>query len=156
MKIIKKSITINVPVNRAYKQWTRFEDFPRFMEAVKEVKRLENNRLRWKAEIAGKTEEWDAEIVEEVPGEEMGWRSLSGARNLGWILFCSVGANQTKLDLRLAYQPKGVVENLGDVLGVVSARVSSDLRRFKEFVETQPPSTGDGHGEIPDSVKDNL
>ena len=155
MKLIKKSITVNVPVSRAYNQWTRFEDFPRFMETVKEVKQLENNRLRWKAQIAGKTEEWDAEIVEQVADQEIGWRSLSGARNLGWILFCSVGATRTKLELRLAYQPKGIVENIGDALGVVSAWVSADLRRFKKFVETQPLSTGGGHRGTPDSVNDN-
>ena len=54
MKAIEKSIIVNVPVSQAYNQWTQFEEFPHFMEGVKEVKQLDDKRLHWKAEIAGK------------------------------------------------------------------------------------------------------
>ena len=64
MKTIEDSITVEVPWSRAYNQWTQFEEFHLFMEGVKEVKQLDDKRLHWKAEIAGKTKEWDAEIIE--------------------------------------------------------------------------------------------
>jgi len=54
MKTTESSITVNVPVNRAYNQWTQFEEFHLFMEGVKEVTQLDDKRLHWKAEIAGK------------------------------------------------------------------------------------------------------
>jgi uncharacterized membrane protein len=63
---IEQSIEVNVPVYVAYGQWTRFAEFPRFMEGVKEVKQVDAKRLHWKAEIAGQETEWDAEITEQL------------------------------------------------------------------------------------------
>lgn len=147
MKTIEDSITVDVPVSRAYNQWTQFEEFHLFMEGIKEVKQVDPKRLHWKAEIAGKTKEWDAEIFEQVPDQRIAWRSTGGARNSGTIDFTALGAEQTKVTLHLDYEPEGVAETLGDAFGVVSARVAGDLKRFKEFIEKRPASGG-WRGEI--------
>ena len=52
MSTIEKSIEVNVPEYTAYSQWTHFEEFPGFMEGVREVKQLDAKRFHWKAEIA--------------------------------------------------------------------------------------------------------
>ncbi|MBC7369494.1 MAG: SRPBCC family protein [Undibacterium sp.] len=147
MKTIEDSITVDVPVSRAYNQWTQFEEFHLFMEGVKEVKQLDDKRLHWKAEIAGKVKEWDAEIFEQIPDQRMAWRSTGGAKNSGMINFKALGADQTEVNLHLAYDPEGVTENIGDALGVVSSRVAGDLKRFKEFIEKRH-ATGGWRGEI--------
>ena len=147
MKTIEDSITVDVPVNRAYNQWTQFEEFHLFMEGVKEVKQVDDKRLHWKAEIAGKIKEWDAEIFEQVPDQRIAWRSTGGAKNSGTISFTPLGVGQTKVNLHLDYDPEGVAENLGDAFGLVSARVAGDLKRFKEFIESRP-ATGAWRGEI--------
>ena len=149
MKKIAKSITVNVPVSQAYNQWTQFEDFPHFMEGVKEVKQLDDKRLHWKAEIGGKTEEWDAEITEQIPDQRIAWRSTSGAKNSGVITFSAQGENETVVNLEVEYEPEGMIESVGDLLGLVSARVSGDLNRFKDFIETRHSATGGWRGEIP-------
>ena len=82
MAHVEKSIEVNVPINTAYNQWTQFELFPRFMEGVKEVKQLDDKRLFWHAEIAGKDEEWEAEITDQVPDKHIAWRSVTGPSNL--------------------------------------------------------------------------
>ena len=64
MARIEKDIVVDVPVTVAYDQWTQFESFPEFMEGVKEIVQLDEKRLRWRAEIAGKDEEWEAEITD--------------------------------------------------------------------------------------------
>lgn len=143
------SLDVSVPVRVAYNQWTQFEEFPHFMEGVKEIKQLDDKRLHWKAEIAGKSEEWDAVITEQIPDQRIAWRSTSGAKNSGAIHFMADGANQTKMTLDVDYEPEGVIENLGDLLGLVSARVSGDLARFKKFIETRHSATGGWRGEIP-------
>ena len=48
----------------------------------------------------------------------------------------------------LRYDPEGVIENVGDALGFVSARVQGDLNRFKEFIESRGSETGAWRGEI--------
>ena len=149
MKTIGKSIVVNVPLSQAYNQWTQFEEFPHFMESVKEVKQLDDKRLHWKAEIGGKSEEWDAEITEQIPDQRIAWRSINGAKNSGMITFSAQSENETAVNLELEYDPDGMVENLGDLLDLVSARVSGDLAHFKDFIETRHSATGGWRGKIP-------
>ena len=78
MSTIEKSIEVNVPVRTAYNQWTQFEEFPRFMEGVKEVTQLDDTHLHWKAAIAGQDKEWDAEITEQTPDQRIAWTSRGG------------------------------------------------------------------------------
>ena len=148
MTHIEKSIDVRVPVRTAYDQWTQFEEFPRFMEGVEEVRQLDDKRLHWRAKIAGKVEEWDAEIVEQIPDQRIAWRSTSGAQNDGAVSFRPIDANSTIVSLSLDYDPAGIVETVGDKLGFVARRVEGDLQRFKEFIESRPRETGAWRGEI--------
>jgi len=148
METIEKSIEVDQPVSVVYDQWTQFEDFPQFMEGVKEVQQLDDKRLRWKAEVAGKIKEWDAEIFEQIPDQRIAWRSRTGTKNSGMINFQPIGPNRTCIRLHLAYEPEGAAENIGDTLGVVSARVSGDLKRFKKFIEARGVPTGAWRGRI--------
>jgi uncharacterized membrane protein len=148
MDSIEKTITVDVPVRTAYNQWTQFESFPSFMEGVEEVRQISDKYLHWRAEIAGKTEEWDAEILEQTPDQRVSWRSTTGAQNNGTVSFQSLGANQTQVTLRLEYKPEGVVEKVGSALGLVEGRVKGDLERFKKFIESRGVETGAWRGEI--------
>jgi uncharacterized membrane protein len=148
MASIEKSIVVNVPVRVAYNQWTQFEEFPRFMEGVESVRQLDDKRLHWRATVAGKVKEWDAEISEQRPDERIAWTSRSGARNAGVVTFHRLDDDRTKLMLQLDYEPEGAVESVGDAVGVVSGRVAADLNRFKEFIESRNRETGAWRGEI--------
>ena len=148
MASIEKSIEVNVPVHTAYNQWTQFEEFPRFMEGVEEVLQLDDTHLHWRARIAGKEEEWDAVITEQIPDERIAWRNTSGARNAGVITFHKLDPQRTKLMLQLDYDPEGALENVGSALGMVSRRVEGDLERFKEFIESRGAETGAWRGEV--------
>src|SRR5687768_17669872 len=110
MKHIEKTIEVNVPVRTAYNQWTQFESFPKFMEGVKDVRQLDDKRLHWCAEIAGKDVEWDAEITHQVPDQRIAWTSQSGAENAGEVTFKPVSSEKTQVSLWMAYDPKGATE----------------------------------------------
>ncbi|MGI8605247.1 MAG: SRPBCC family protein [Verrucomicrobiales bacterium] len=148
METIEKSIEVNAPLRAVYNQWTQFEEFPRFMEGVEAVRQLDDKRLFWRAKICGNTEEWEAEIFEQVPDSRIAWRSITGAKNSGQVTFAPLGEFSTRVTLTLGYQPEGVVEKTGDLLGLVSARVEGDLRRFKDFIEERGRETGGWRGEI--------
>lgn len=148
MESIEKTIEVDAPVSTVYNQWTQFEDFPQFMEGIEEVQQLDNRRLHWVAEIGGKRKEWEAEIFEQIPDERIAWRSTTGARNSGMVNFKPVGDNRTQISLKLNYAPEGVMENVGDKLGVVGRRVEGDLKRFKEFLQARGTETGAWRGEI--------
>ena len=148
MENIEQSIEVNAPVETVYNQWTQFEEFPRFMSNVKEVRQLDDKRLHWRASVAGKEKEWDAEIFRQEQDTAIAWRSTSGAHNAGEVRFDKVSGGQTRVTLELSYEPEGVIENVGDALGVVSAQVKGDLERFKKFIENRGSETGAWRGEI--------
>ena len=153
MAKVEKSIEVNLPVRPVYNQWTQFEEFPRFMEGVEEVRQLDDTRLHWKASIAGKTEEWDAVITEQVPDQRVAWNSTSGTENSGVISFTPVGSDKTRVTATIGYEPEGIVEKAGDALGVVDARVKGDLERFKQFIEERGAATGAWRGEVHGGVE---
>lgn len=148
MATITKDIALQVPVRTAYDQWTQFETFPRFMEGVKEVRQVDPERLTWRAEIAGKEETWDAEIVEQLPDRRIAWRSTSGVPNSGSVDFETIDDGNCKISLTLTYEPQGLTENIGSALGFDDRRVEGDLKRFKEFIESRGEATGAYRGEI--------
>ena len=67
MKTIIKAIDLNCPVHRVYRQWTEVEDFPRFMQGVKKVILLDDQRLQWETEFSGTRKEWYATITDLTP-----------------------------------------------------------------------------------------
>ena len=149
MATVEKSIEVEVPIQTAYNQWTQFEEFPRFMEGVKEVKQLDDKRLHWKAEIAGVEREWDARITEQKPEERVAWATEDGeADNAGVVTFHKLDENRTKIMLQLEFQPDDIVEQVGDKLGFVSRRAAGDLERFKNFIEERGRETGAWRGRV--------
>jgi uncharacterized membrane protein len=145
---IQQSIDVDVPVRTAYDQWTQFEEFPRFMEGVERVQQLDDKRLHWVAEIAGKRKEWDAEITEQTPDQRVAWTSTNGARNAGVVTFHRLDDRKTRVMLQMDVEPDGALETVGTALGIAERQVKSDLERFKEFIEKRGQETGAWRGEI--------
>ncbi len=148
MARVEKTVEIDRPLRMVYDQWTQFEEFPRFMDGVEEVHQIDDRTLHWKAKIAGKTEEWTAEIVNQQPDLSIAWRHTRGAVNSGVVMFAPIDAESCRVTLALEYDPKGFIEKAGDILGVVSRRVEGDLERFKRFVEERGSETGAWRGAI--------
>ena len=149
MASVVESIDVNVPLSTAYNQWTQFEDFPHFMEGVKSVKQLDDTHLHWVAEIAGKEEEWDAEISEQHPDERVAWRSTNGTSNAGVVTFHKLTDTSSRVTVQLDWAPEGLVEKVGALVGAGSHAVKKDLKNFKEFIEAQGVETGAWRGDVP-------
>lgn len=148
MSTIEKSIQVNVPVRTAYNQWTQFEDWPSFMEGVKEIKQLDDTHQHWRAEIGGKEKQFDVVLTEQIPDKRIAWHSTSGAKNAGVVTFHRISDDTTRVMLQMDYDPEGLVENVGDMLGFVTRRVEGDLERFKQFIESRGHETGAWRGTI--------
>jgi uncharacterized membrane protein len=134
MATIEASIEVDVPVRTAYNQWTQFEEFPQFMDGVKEVRQLDDTHLHWVVEHGGKTHEFDAEISEQKPDERVAWKTVDG--------------NQTKVMVQMDWEPEGMLETLGAAMGSDDRRVKSDLERFKELIESRGAESGAWRGEV--------
>jgi hypothetical protein len=145
---VEKTIEVDVPVRTAYDQWTQFEDFPRFMAGVDEVRQVSDLLTHWVAQIAGVRREWDAAILEQVPDRKVAWAATTGATNAGAVYFQSLGPARTLVRLHLEYEPEGLVEKVGDFLNVAARQAQADLERFKQFIEGRGTPTGGWRGAV--------
>ena len=148
MSTIEESIEVAVPVRTAYNQWTQFEEFPRFMEGVEEIRQLSDTRLHWKTKIAGVEREFDAEITEQHPDHRIAWRSVGGTDHAGVVTFHRLSDDTSRIMLQLDSEPEGAVEKVGDALGILKRRVKGDLERFKKMIESRGAETGAWRGEV--------
>jgi len=148
MSTVEQSIEVSVPVRTAYNQWTQFEEFPRFMDGVEEVRQITETRNHWKTAIAGVQREFDTEISEQRPDERIAWHTVDGPEQSGVVTFHRVDDGRSRVMLQMEFDPEGIVEATGDKLGFVERRVKGDLARFKEFVETHGTETGAWRGEV--------
>ena len=145
---VQESIELDVPVSTAYNQWTQFEEFPRFMDSVQEVRQLDDTHLHWCATVAGKLKEWDAEITEQIPDQRIAWRSTDGVKNSGVVTFHKISDSRTRVMLQMDYEPQSLTEKVGDVMGGVKLTAKGNLKRFKELVERRGRETGAWRGTV--------
>jgi uncharacterized membrane protein len=148
MSNIEEGIEVRVPVRTAYNQWTQFEEFPRFMDGVEEVRQLDDASLHWKAKILGQEREWEAKISEQEPDQRIAWHSTTGPTNAGVVTFHRLDDNSCKVMLQMEIEPGDAEMKVGDVLGVIRHQVKGDLKRFKEFIESRGTETGAWRGDV--------
>jgi uncharacterized membrane protein len=148
MSKIEQSIEVAVPVRTAYDQWTQFEQFPRFMEGVEEVRQIDDTHTHWRTKVAGREQEFDAEITEQTPDQRIAWTSQAGRDHAGVVTFHRLEQGRTKVMLQMDVEPEGAVEKAGDALGLLKRRVKGDLERFKEMIEARGTETGAWRGEV--------
>jgi uncharacterized membrane protein len=135
MNTTHHSIEVNAPITLVYNQWLRFEEFPRFMEAVEEIRREGETRLFWRTRIGGMEKSWKAEITSQIPDKQIAWASVDGTPNAGVVTFEELAPERTKVKIVIDYQLEGILEKAGDALGIPSNRVEGDLMRFREYIE---------------------
>ena len=145
---VEKSVTVDVPVDMAYNQWTQFEEFPQFMGGVQQVQQLDDTRLHWVAEIAGVKREWEATILEQRQDEKIAWAATEGATNAGAVYFAPAGTSRTQVTLELEYEPEGLVEKAGDAMNIIEGQAQKDVESFKTFIESRAVETGAWTGEV--------
>jgi uncharacterized membrane protein len=152
MAVVEESVVVDVPVSTAYRPWTQFEEFPRFMEGVEQVTQTDSTHLHWVAEIAGHRSEWDAEITDQQPDRLIAWRSTSGHPNTGRVEFVPEGPQNTRVTVRFEHEPEGMTEKLGSLLGADSRQVKADLERFAGIVQSIGQETAARRGDVRDRV----
>jgi uncharacterized membrane protein len=148
MERLDKTFEFDCPVHAAYNQWTQFEEFPRWMGSVKQVRQVDDTHQHWTVRIAGKEKEFDTEIFDQVPDQHISWRATSGVPNRGTARFEKIGDNRTRVQLQMEYEPQTFVEKAADAVGIVSAYVEGSVQKFKKALEERGRETGAWRGEV--------
>ena len=141
---VKQSITIQRPSQDLYRYWRRVENLPKVMSHIRSVVAINEHQSHWIIETLPHAPEleWDAEIINEVDDERIGWRTLKGAvvEHAGSVVFEAIGGATTKVTVTLQYDPPGgpLSAALASLLGQDPAKkIGGDLARFKEVMEKQ-------------------
>ena len=145
---IDKSVTINKPVDEIYAFWRGLERLPQFMRHLVAVTPIDDNRSHWVAKApAGRTVEWDAEIINEIPNELIAWRSVGDTDipNAGSVRFRpAVGGRGTVVRVEMAYDPPtGIAGAMAAKLWgeEPATQVDDDLRHLKQIMEAGEVAT---------------
>lgn len=138
---VSVSYVIDRPRTDLYRFWRNLENLPMFMEHLESVKMTNGTHSHWVAKAPlGSTVEWNATIINEIPNERLGWRSVhnSTIANAGSINF-SDAPNGTLIRVEMEYVPPlgKVGETIATLLGWNATQlIEKDLLRFKELVES--------------------
>jgi uncharacterized membrane protein len=140
---LTSSVTVAVPAVQAYELWRLLEGLPTFLAHVDEVRATGPETSHWRASAPfGAAVEWDAKIVDDVPGELLAWQSLAGGAvsNAGDVRFLRApGGRGTEIHVTLHYRISGAraAAALARYFGEHPAQLLDDeLRRFKQVAET--------------------
>lgn len=142
----RKGVRINAPVEQTFAFWQNFDNFPRFMSHLKEVRDLGDGKSHWVASgPAGVPVEWDAMITEMRPNRVIAWESVPGSDvyNAGRVRFESVDG-ATRIDVFMTYNPPGGVAGhaIAALFGAdPSTAMDDDLLKLKSLLEQ-----GGAHG----------
>jgi uncharacterized membrane protein len=152
MQRAEQSIRVAAPTAQVYRFWRNFENFPRFMEHVEEVRLLDadGTHSHWKLNgPLGVKPEFDARLTRDEPNQQIAWNSTEGSmQTSGTVTFSPVegdGFTEVHVVMQWYDVPGGPLgETLSHLLQDPEQMLQEDLQRFKQLVETQTASTAPG------------
>jgi uncharacterized membrane protein len=139
---VDEAVTINQPPEKLYDFWRNFENLPRLVDALESVQQIDARHSHWVAKgPGGRRVEWDAEIINEIPNERIGWRTLDGAEviSAGSVHFKALAPGRgTEVRVHMQYEPPAgrVGAAVAWLMGKEpSQTIREELRHFKMLME---------------------
>jgi len=150
MNIIE-DITVGVPVNVAYDQWTQFQEFASFMKGVESVDQADELNSNWRVKVAKSRRNFKATVTEQIPDRKIAW-TTEGAKGTvkGVVTFHPLADDLTQILLVMEYYPQGLFEKTGNIWRAQGRRTRLDLKHFRRFIMQRGEATGSWRGEIRD------
>ena len=141
---IQQDIDIGAPIDMVYKQWVKFEEWPKFMHRLDNVSQEDDKHVAFKTKIWGISKQFRAEIVEHQPGERIKWEVTDGVTHTGVVTFHELGPRLTRVELNFDVQPGSLIEKAARGMRHVKRAVRADLARFKAYVLMQEQESSRG------------
>ncbi len=135
-------VDVAAPVGTVFAVWRRYENFPRFMDNVREVRDIGRGRSHWTvAGPGGVPVEWDAELTQIVPNQLLAWKTVPGAaiEHAGIVRFQPNDDGTTRITVRMSYDPPAGA--IGQTVAALfradpDSELDADLARLKTFIES--------------------
>src|SRR3954451_11649430 len=131
---IQQSMDIPLDVASVYEQWTEYEEWPSFMHRLQSVSQEDDETVKFKAKIWGKSKEFTAEIVEERPNDYIKWKVSEGLTHTGAVAFREVAPGLTRVEVNMDVQPGSLLEKAARGMRHIKRAVRADMHRWKAYV----------------------
>jgi uncharacterized membrane protein len=135
MSVVEESVEVEVPAEQAYEQWTRFDEFPQFLEGVHEVREIGDGTLHWRARVAAGEREWDATIAVQEAGRRIGWTTSEGPSDT-YVTVAPLEGDRARVTIRDEFHGDRLREKAADALGLIRRQIRKELANFKALVES--------------------
>ena len=145
---VPRSVIVDRPADELYRRWRDLEGLPRFVTRLRSVEAQDGGRSHWRADgPAAREITWEAEVVEERENELLRWRSVPPAtvpHSVTVRFERAPGERGTQVGVELELEPPAG-PLLAPLVGEWPARkLTEDLRRFKQLMETGEVATTEG------------
>jgi uncharacterized protein YndB with AHSA1/START domain len=134
---IQRWTDVGAPIDRVYEEWTKFDQFPRFMHRVLNVEQKGKDKISWQEKIWFSSRQWEGRVTERKKNERIVWTTTSGMEHKGIVSFHKLADNLTRVMITMEFEPNGMVEKMASGLRFVKRAVQADLARFKAYVEME-------------------
>ena len=124
----RRSIVVKVPVERAYQEWARVEDLPKFITPLQSVRRIDDTQFSYTWHRDGEERQGTLHIVLQIPCRRIAWRILSNPLMSGVVSFDRRSKQETEVTLK--------IHSVCDPLSL-SLRLEDYLGNFKRLVESE-------------------
>jgi uncharacterized membrane protein len=132
---IQRWTDVAVPIEVAYKAFSDFDSYPKFMHRVLRVEKTSRNKVRFEEKIWFSRRQWEAQITERRANDRIVWKTTSGMSHRGIVSFHKLDPKLTRVMVDMEFEPSGVLEKMASGLRFVKRAVQADLARFKAYVE---------------------
>jgi uncharacterized membrane protein len=150
--IMQHQVDIAVPRAAVFDRWSRSVDLVGAPGAMQNVTQEDDAETAWR-QILFAERKWDAEVVQLVPDQRIGWESSGEVEHRGVVSFHELAEDLTRVQIEMEYLPQGVVEDVAELFRQVRRRVEKDLRLFKHHLEFEAGATGAWRGQIGDDLE---
>jgi carbon monoxide dehydrogenase subunit G len=134
---IQRWTDVALPIDQVYEEFTKFDQFPRFMHRVLNVEQKDRDKISWQEKIWFSKRQWEGRVTERRKNDRIVWTTNSGMSHKGIVSFHKLAPNLTRVMVDMEFEPGGMVEKMASGLRFVKRAVQADLARFKTYVEMQ-------------------
>ena len=131
---IQRWTDVAVPIDRAYQEWINFNEYPKFMHRVLNVRR-EDDKVKWEEKIWFSKRQWEGKITDRRKNDRIAWKTTNGTQHHGVVTFHKLDENLTRVMVDMEFEPTGMMEKMASGLRFVKRAVQADLARFKAHCE---------------------
>ena len=119
MNAAQQFVVVKAQLNRVYEEWSRIEDLPRFMTSLRQVRKIDDTHFSYVWRPNGEDKQGILQIVLQIPGRRIAWRSMSNGFMSGVVSFEPRSQEETEVTLKIRsiFDPPSLSQRMEEYLG---------------------------------------